>query len=238
MTERLFAGCSIILMLFLASCAAQKYFYNQRYPQTAQQASYNSDISYCNAVAYGMAPMPPVNLQPTGPTYTSGTLIGNNGYVGSYTGTTYQDTSMATMSNLLSLSSALAAQNARQNIAASCMANIGWFEVEKGYLPPSQTVPTPTAGKEGDAREPFSQGGVAPFLAKVKNALADAELSENDPAFLGFAQQAPTEDASGQPLSFDDQVKWAIDKTIEYKAAERARWRLENEQNSLLHQDQ
>lgn len=127
-------------MLFTAGCASQKHFYNLRYPQTTQQTSYNSDIRYCNAVAYGMAPMPPVNLQPTGPTHTSGTLIGNNGYVGSYADTTYQDTSMATMSNLLNLSSALAAQNARRDISSACMTRIGWFEVDTNYKPPEENL--------------------------------------------------------------------------------------------------
>lgn len=128
-------------MLLLAGCAAQEYFYNLRYPRTTQQTSYyNADTKYCNAVAHGMAPMPSLNLQPTGPTYTSGNLIGNNGYVGSYTGTTYQDTSMAGMSNLLNLSSALAAQNARRDISSVCMTKLGWFEVDKDYKPPEESL--------------------------------------------------------------------------------------------------
>jgi hypothetical protein len=61
----------------------------------------------------------------------------------------------------------------------------------------------------------------------VLDALSSANLSQDDPVFVGFAQNAPASDEKGQALGLEAQVTWAIGKTQAHYAALRAKFNQE-----------
>ncbi len=55
------------------------------------------------------------------------------------------------------------------------------------------------------------------FIAKPENG-----FKPDDPAFWGYAAQAPDTDEHGNPLTLDDQIRWAMEQTETYHASIRS----------------
>lgn len=80
----------------------------------------------------------------------------------------------------------------------------------------------PPAPPASPSQETQDDTTPAAYQEKIVQALDQAGIPAEDPVFQHYAGIAPVE-ANGAPLSFDDQVRWAIENTTKYKAAERSK---------------
>lgn len=95
-----------LVCVFLMSGCAQKYYYNQKYPNTQQQAYYDRDELNCQAMSYQS--MPPQQIQ-----YNAQPQQGfMAGYVGG-----------------MNLGSAMKVDEMRGVIYRNCMVQAGWYEI-------------------------------------------------------------------------------------------------------------
>jgi hypothetical protein len=114
----LFSGCT-------------RYYVNQN----AQGRTFAQDTSYCRAVAYGQVPFQAPTLQGNRYATTQGNVLITDQYgnrtQGAYTANTQYYDDMANANNFMAMTSALGAENARNQIWAICMTRLGWREVTK-----------------------------------------------------------------------------------------------------------
>jgi hypothetical protein len=88
-------------------------------------------------------------------------------------------------------------------------------------IKPATTEEPPSAEPAGTA-----EGGIPEVPETVEEAFQirdriakESEIDPEDPVFLGMCSKAPSTDEAGKPISFRDQVKWAIDQTKNYHAS-------------------
>ncbi len=126
------ALAALFLFAFSTACyaAPPTYYYNKTLSPNDQQGRLTKDSAYCESVARGAAPIPIIQFPNTGG-FTSGLAQGIN------QGTALRE-----------------AQDAQNRIYASCMANLGWEQVSKDYVPPS---PPPKNTQDAEpVRTPFT----------------------------------------------------------------------------------
>lgn len=101
-----------------------------------------------------------------------------------------------------------------RNQAASVLA-----AADADVLDYRDTLPAATHRREQPAATPAVGGDDATDTVKyVQATLQKPEigLEADDPLFWTFAGQAPTAKANGEPIPFDDQITWAVEKTKSY----------------------
>lgn len=131
------------MSVLLALCGCTPHYFNLNYPDGQQQNHYVIDHGYCTQVSYGAVQMPQIHLNNnTGSSTTSGNVYmsGSNGnYTGRYNSTTnYNGNFISGFADGMNIGSAMAANQSRSDIYASCLARLGWFRIEgTTYLRPS-----------------------------------------------------------------------------------------------------
>ena len=126
---------AMFIMLFLVSGCGSYGYYNIN-PTRHNQASWEQDSSYCNAVAVGSVTMP---NNPQTPAFTqsyttgSGTITDSRGnmYMGSYNQMTTHTNPAAAGQALTNLGNQLEATGARMTIYNHCISQHGWRKISK-----------------------------------------------------------------------------------------------------------
>ena len=62
-----------LVLVSLAGCASQSFFYNHALSFRNQPAHYNYDLAVCQNLAAANVPMPPITISRNGPRYVFGT---------------------------------------------------------------------------------------------------------------------------------------------------------------------
>lgn len=85
----------------------------------------------------------------------------------------------------------------------------------------ADTTPMPPASSAPDMQQPAADPSPEAIreYAIQKISAPEIGLKPDDPLFWTYALRAPADDAQGQPLTVDDQIAWAVEKTLNYRAS-------------------